>query len=399
MRHAEAALALAASVVLPSRGAVAQPAPETDRVVDVVIAAPPGPAATLEAALREPMDRLGLRLRWFRVDWFELAQVFALDLDAPPAVARVWFDLVGVSARARGEPTDAQATMYVVDGPWARVLVRDVPLETGFDEVVREELAAILLSSVEGILNGAPLGRPREEVREELGVEPLPPRPTPTATPTPTPTPTGTDTSPEPRASASGQTTTTMGDLLVLELGLGYEPSGFADGVGAVHGVGLSLALGARRGFARGGGWLTGEYRLPVEVGGNQGVGVRLDVGALRLLAVVELAFTERFALQLAAGGGVDIVRVEPRRTGALDVQLEPVSHDARGIVQMLLGVRLVVSEPFSLWLGVGLDIDPAQVRYVVRGPDGTVVVLVPWLARPFGVLRLAFDLLGSDAE
>jgi hypothetical protein len=396
MRRAEAALALAASVVLPSPDAVAQPVPETDRVVDVVIAAPPEPAASLEAALREPMDRLGLRLRWFRVDWFELAQVFAPDPDAPPAVARVWFDLVGVSARARGAPLDAQATMYVVDGPWARVLVRDVPLETGFDEVVREELAAILLSSVEGILNGAPLGRPREEVREELGVEASPPRPTSTSTTTSTTA--VTDTPTEPRASASGQTptTTTTGDLLVLELGLGYEPSGFADDVGAVHGLGLSLALGARRGFARGGGWLTGEYRLPVEEDGNQGVGVRLDVGALRLLAVVELAFTDRFALQLAAGGGVDIVRVEPRRTGAVDVQLEPVSHAARGIIQLLLGVRLVISRPFSLWLGVGVDVDPAQVRYVVQVPDGTAVVLVPWLVRPFGMLRLCFDVLGG---
>jgi hypothetical protein len=392
MRRAEAVLALAASVVLPSPAAVAQALPETDRVVDVVIAAPPGPAATLEAALREPMDRLGLRLRWFRVDWFELAQVFAPDPDAPPAVARVWFDLVGISARARGEPIDAQATMYVVDGPWARVLVRDVPLETGLDEVVREELAAILLSGVEGILNGAPLGRPREEVREELGVEAVSPTTASTSTTTSTPV--------SPTTTTTTTTTTTRTrDLLVLELGLGYEPSGFADDVGAVHGLGLSLALGARRGFARWGGWLTGEYRLPVEMDGSQGVGVRLDVGALRLLAVVELAFTDRFALQLAAGGGLDIVRIEPRRTGALDVQLEPVSHDARGIVQMLVGVRLVVSEPFSLWLGVGVDVDPAQVRYVVRGPDGTVVVLDPWLARPFGMLRLAFDLLGGGAE
>jgi hypothetical protein len=184
-----------------------------------------------------------------------------------------------------------------------------------------------------------------------------------------------------------------------LEIGLGYAPSGFADDVRAAHSFGLSLALGARRGFARWGGWLTGDYRLPIEVDGNQGVGVRLDVGALRLLAVVELAFSDRFALQLAVGGGVDVVRIEPRRTGTLEVHLEPVSHDARGIIQTLLGVRLVVSGPFSLWLGVGVDIDPAQVRYVVQNHGDTNVVLVPWRARPFGVVRLSFDVLGGAVD
>ena len=127
-------------------------------------------------------------------------------------------------SEASPEPEEPAAVVYLVDGSWDRVLVRTVPLDEGLDEVARQELAEILAAGVEGILAGAAPGRPREEVRRDLGIE-VPAPPPPESPPIEAP--------PVPPAEP------TFGDRFSLALGAAYEPEGFAGGSIVAHGFGL----------------------------------------------------------------------------------------------------------------------------------------------------------------
>ncbi|MBI5487258.1 MAG: hypothetical protein HY905_07995 [Deltaproteobacteria bacterium] len=360
----------------------------TDRVVDVVIAAMPDDAAALEDALREPLERQGVRLRWMRVEWFELSAVVVPDASAPPAAARAWFDLVGISRRAV-EPDRPAAVVYLVDGPWDHVLVRTVPLDAGLDEVARQELAEILASGVEGIIAGAAPGRSREEVRLELGVaapveppvEPLSPDAPPVELPLPPPEP------PEPA----------FADRFALELGAGYELSGVSSGAAVAHGFELRLGLAQREGGMRFGGSVSGAYRLPLEAAG-EAVGVRLDIGSIRARVFLDFPFGSWFVLRAGVGAGLDLARVEPRQTQDSDLQLAPVGYEAAGVLQAAVGGGIALGQGIGLWLGLGIDIDVAHRRYVVDRGGPREVVLEPWPVRPFGSVAVAFDLLARGS-
>jgi hypothetical protein len=362
-----------AAGVLAARTAAADGIP-ADQVVDVVIAADPASAALLEIALREPLQRQGVRVRWMRVEWFELSDVVVPDPSAPAALARAWFDMVGISRRP-GDPPGPVAVVYLTDGPWDRILVRTVPFDRGLDEVTREELCQILASGVEGIRAGATPGRPRDEVRAELGVA-LAPMPVEQAPPPPA--------LPPP---------TTPADLLTLDLAVDYAVVGFSGTTLPAHRFGLQLGLAERSSTVRFGGWLLGGYQLPLEVE-RDGVGVRIDTGMLRLLGTAELPLGSWFALHLAVGAGVDVARVEPQRTGGAAVQLEPVSTETSGVLLGQFAGRFVLGGGLAVWLGVGVDIDPVPRRYVIDRAGTRETVLEPWLARPFGFVRLSYDLL-----
>lgn len=370
---AAAAALLAWGVAAPAR---AEPG---GLVAEVVIAAAPADAVRLELALNEPLDRLGVRVRWMRVEWFELSEVVTPDDDAPAADVRAWFDLVGISAREGSAPA---ATVYLADAAWERVLVRSVPFEAGLDELAREELATIVLSAVEGLLSGQAVGRSREQVREELGLElrDAPPSEVPPAAPVP------------PVLVATVERT--FAERWRLEPAVAYRPGGLAREGGATHGLVLGIGLTERTGFARWGAWLSGGYRVPFAAEGAEGVGVRLDVGVLRASAAVELAFSDTLALQLALGGGIDVVRAEPRAEAGLGVELESAATFVEGVLEALVAVRIVLSPTMSLWLGVGVEVDPAAAPYVVRRSGVSSVVLDPWFARPFGSVGLSFDVL-----
>ncbi|MBI5491075.1 MAG: hypothetical protein HY905_27335 [Deltaproteobacteria bacterium] len=377
-----------ATALLVGAGLLLAPAARAEPgelVADVVIAAAPEDAALLEIALREPLDRLGVRVRWMRVEWFELSEVVTPEAGAPDADVRVWFDLVGISRPAGEEP---RATVYLADGGWQRVLVRGVGFGAGLDEVAREELATIVLTAVEGILAGEAVGRSREEVREELGVE-VPELP-PSEPPPPEPG------LPRAAEASRGVEGPTFAERMRLELGAIYEPGGFAGAVGAVHGIGLEVGLVERAGLVRWGGWLAGGYTIPIEVEGVDGVGVRLDVGSIRALGSLELAISAPLAFRIAVGGGVDIVRAEPTARVGTDAELESVETSAAGILEAIVGLRIVLVEPVSLWFGVGVDVDPAAARYVVHRGGESIAVLEPWVARPFGSFGLTFDILGG---
>src|SRR5439155_7459900 len=88
----------------------------------------------------------------------------------------------------------------------------------------------------------------------------------------------------------------------------------YSRGVALVHGPALygGMALGAAN--VRPASWMTAQYRWPI-VSENSPVGFRLDTTALRLLVGAELDVAPRVTIELGVGGGVDIMRLEPRRS------------------------------------------------------------------------------------
>mgnify|MGYP001578737803 CR=1 FL=1 len=95
-------------------------------------------------------------------------------------------------------------------------------------------------------------------------------------------------------------------------------------------------------------------------------------------------------------GGGIEIVRVEPRRTRDWELQLAPVGYEAAGILEAALRAGFRVAEGIALWLGLGGDADVTRRRYVIDRGGVRDVVLDPWPARPFGSVSVTFDLLAG---
>ena len=346
---------------------------EDGRVVDVVVAATPEEAAGLEEVLVELLGRFGVALRLERIDGLDPGVVVTPDPSAPPAVARAWIDLGGTP----GPNGARQATLYLADGTWERIRVRHVALDLGVDEVVREELAHMLASGVEGILAGRPLEQTREEVRIELGLPVSEPAPPPAAEVSEVP-----PELPAPRPRS-----------LAFDLGVGYDVSGFADEAPASHGPLVALGLALRAVPLRPGLWLTLQYRLPVEAEAVP-IGAQLDQGVFRLLASIDVPLLSGFALTVLLGGGLDVARTTPRLAAGETGRLEAASTAVFGVMRAVVGLRVRLFGATALEFAVGCDVDGQQRTYVARLDGAKHAILEPWIVRPLAMLTLLTDLL-----
>ena len=359
-------LSLLAFLMLGSPPAArADASPADERTVDLVVAGTAENTAALEEVAGELLRRLDCGLRTSRIDRLEASAVVTPDPSAPPAVARAWIDL----ATAPGPDGSGQAVLYLVDPAWERIRVRRVPLDDGVDEVVREELAHMLASGVQGLLAGLPLEQTRDEVRVELGVPAPPPAPPPVPVSPPA----------EPRT-------------LALDLGVGYDVMVFSDAAWVSHGPVAALGLALRRVMLRPALWLTLQYRAPLEADGDP-IGVRLDQGVFRLLTSFDVPLVRRFALTVLLGGGIDVVRSTPQLAPHATGRLEAPSTAVYGVVRGMVGFRARLFGATDLLFAIGCDVDGEQRTWFARRDDIEQVVLEPWIARPFVLLTVVTDL------
>jgi len=338
---------------------------EPKRLVEVAVVGRALDASALEAVVRELLERFDVESRVSRLEDLDLREVVTPRPEVAELVARAWFDL-----------RDAhRATMYLVDRKWERVLVRNVPLPHGLDEVAREELGHILEASVETLLAGGQVGLPREEVRTSLGVPAAPPpaRPPPPRAETPRP---------GPEAPPGGP---------AITLGAFWELQGFSSGALVTHGPGASLGFAPSRAPLRPTAWFTAQYRLPVIVEGER-IGVRLDALALRLLVGFDLASSDRVTLSAGAGGGADLVHIAPRSDDAA-VSLDASRWTAVPFGRVSVAGRVRIMPNASVGLGVGADIDWIDTVYTVERSAKAVAVLDPWGIRPSMLLAFVGEL------
>jgi hypothetical protein len=337
----------------------AEDAPAGAHVVDLTLAASDSEAAAMERVARELLERLDVTVRVTRVPKIEPRVVVTPEPGAPPAVARIWVDLSG----------DGAPTLYVVDAPWERVLVRHLPPAS--DEVTREAAAHILETAVDALLRGARLGVEREKV-ELPALAPVEPAGRASTSPQPVP---GPPSIPAPRSPVRP-------NLLRGELALSYEIQLFGPGPVVRQGPELSVGLTLGHGRVRPGALVAVQYRIPAIVD-DIPVGLRFDSFATRALGVLDVSLTRRITLRAGLGAAFDFDRVSPRAGADPAVMIGAPASYLVPVLRITGGADIVLLEHLALDFGAALDLDFSGTQYVATDRGSPVVDFTPWPARP----------------
>jgi hypothetical protein len=251
----------------------------------------------------------------------------------------------------------ALVTIYVVDGAWQRILVRQVPRSSS-QEVVRETVARIVSTAVEALLAGS-----FDKYSEPVALQA--PRPSP----------------PPERAAAFSPESTAR--ALAARGGVMYEVDLDGRGPSFVHGPALYGALAFGAGAVRPALWITGQYRWPV-VDDRPPIGFRLDTTALRLLAGAEVATGSILTFELGVGAGVDLVRLEPRRSIADDsIWVASERSLVIGVARAMAGARWRIGRSLSAHTVFVADADPSRTRLLFEGSQGQEAIRSPYGVRP----------------
>jgi hypothetical protein len=347
------ALAVVASVLLAPSSAHAETRPPPE--VSIVIAAEARAADDLELVVRELLARLAVAVQVTETARIDVHEVASPLPSAGPLLARVWIDF----------KKPGKATLYLLSITQDRLLVRTVERAPTGDELAREELGHILETAIEGLLSGANVGLPRADVIPLL--EPAEPKPAPPLPPPPAPKPE---------------------TVRWWQVGALYEVSALSSQVRFTHGPMLSLLFRAPLRPATVGLWLTGQYRLPVDLATSP-AGATFHAVALRGLVTLDSALSKGFVLRTGIGGGADIVQMQPMAiAGYVPATSQVLSY---GVLRASAGIEARAAPSLILWFNVAGDLDPSGASYVVEPRAGEKVVLRPWIVRPAVALGAAF--------
>jgi hypothetical protein len=386
------ALALVACWLVP---AVASAQSGKSSRVELLTAGPDAQARQLESVLRELIGYLSVSAEYARADSVDPREVVTPVRAARPVLARVWIDL--------SQPE--RATVYIVDGPWERVLVRHVPLKGGVDEVAREQLAHIVSSALEALSSGARIGLTREEVEHSMFGRPASP-PHRDAASAGSGAPDRAKTT-EPSTSSSSSSSSSAApedyaardvyewhaqslDAPPLDLGLYYELQAWSHDQLVVHGPGAALRARFQRARGGPGIWLSAQYRFAVTVD-EPPIGVRLHSGAGRALGTFDWAVANRTELRAGLGIGLDVVDVEPRQlTAGAGTELAPERTTLVPLLRALVALEHRFVGNTAINAALALDLELIDARYVVERDDSKQLVFDPWTLRPAIVLGIS---------
>lgn len=350
------ALVLAGATPATSSEAPA-PAEATERVVDVVIAAPPEARARLDERVRELVGPLPARLRTSAVDVVDPAVV--IDETSAGVFAKVWIDAMDLGT----------TRIYIVDAGADRILVRKVRLATGLDEVAIDEIGLIVESSVDALLQGGTIGVAREVAARELGVaRPVVAVPPPARPPPP---------QPPPRARR-----------IVTDLAGGWSVRAWGDRR-VQHGPSIDVAALARTRMLDAGGALELAAVLPTRVRTRE-LELQLVGGSVRALAHLAGAIAPRWWWEGRIGTGVDIVR-DRSRARLPGVDIGAATTRAIGLIAVRTGPSVELGrtrDRLLVRLHATLDVEVAGIRWVTTEGEP---VFVPWRARPGVTLAIGW--------
>jgi len=360
------ALAVGAALVLASaRPAGAEPPSPTPSVaprVQVILVGALGDDLALAALVREWLEGSDLAPSVTRAERLDLAELRVPGPDGAPV--RLWLVPVG------GE----RARLYVAEPRARRYFSRDVPIPAGLDEVGREHVAQVVLSSTLAFLAGTasvPLEQVERAWIDDGAHRPAPAGATSTtasaAAPAPPPPP-----APTPRRDAAAPT---------AQIGLGGL-YGVADGgaAGLATGPGLLLELATTLGRVRVGGQLEGAYRLPREVPTEH---LTLELRGATACAAAEAcaALHPRVCWRLAAGAGVTVTEVVPTPRGGAAVTTVARDRASAAVLRVAIGPEWHRAGARA-GLGAHLDVTPVGLRYeLVDGAARRSELVLPRVA------------------
>jgi len=378
-------LVLALGLVAAAPRARAQEAAQ----VDVSCAGRDADVTALELVLRELL--VSTRIEVTRVVGGSVDDVLRRSASARRvAPVRVWIDLRG--------PT--HAIVVLVDARTERVVIRQVPLASSqrADEVVCEEVAHIVSTSLRAILAGVPVGVSRDDARRELGRIAAPT----SAAGSPATAPTGagpvavapTAAATRQRESPARTPNTRRWSAPSLRVALGYEARLWSSDE-LTHGAALSVDAGAVLGRVRIGARLESVPRLRVRRASDS-LGVVLDPLGARLLATFAWRATRLLTLDSSAGAALEIVRVRATRTALTSADLVLATPRTRvdALVSLAVGASLTLGPRIAFGARFSVDVDPAAGRYVWLRDGEPVVVYAPAALRPALLLYVSGELL-----
>lgn len=355
------------------RVASAQEAAPSRRVVEVLIAGGGPDAAPLEETVRELLSRLTLVMESQTVGHIDAEEASFRSTSRPSLLARV-----GVDLRVKDV-----AAVTVVDGRTGDVTLRRTVRRDGPPAVVREELAHVVQAAVDPMLLAE-----RDRVS---ALPPAPPPPEPVALPVPTPAPAAD--APPPRDVAQTSPDASRSPF-ALDLSTMAGAGSYASGAGAVARAGGGAALVWRRGLRPSVG-LAAHYLFPFETGSDVAL-AHVGVASFRGAAALEIVGNTSFALDVAAGGGLDVLRVEPRSNVLPADRLGATTHRVDPIASTAVTGHLAIGAGTALSLLVGADVDLTSRRWVVEGAAQRVEAFAPWRVRPMMMLGFTFTALGD---
>jgi hypothetical protein len=325
---------------------------ESKRTVDVTIVAGGEDTVPLMGTIGEDLGRLGLEA---------VPHPVAFPEPPPAAGTRtpnldVWVDL---------------ASRYE-----ALVVVRSDHLEVrrtiardGSPAVVREEIGEAVRSAVEAEL--APQEAP--PAAPPVALAP-PPAASPTTFERPTPLP-----GPAPRWLALDITMLAGGGFVSSESGL-------------VPRLGGGVVLGSRRRL-RPSLTVTAQYLVPFDSLVSSNVTITTSIVSLRAVPAIEALHASWAALDLGAGGGIDIVSVDTQSASGVRPEHVPTYVDP--ILTALATAYVALTPGVMLTLVAGAEMDLAPPGYYV-GPAPPEATLAPWRLRPVVMAGFTFTAFGG---
>jgi hypothetical protein len=342
------------SLLLVASIAIASSVRAQPRFVEVTLGS--SELDSMRPVLDELMARHDVRSVVSTSEGIELSEVVR-PRDDPSRLGYVWID----------QRSPQELTVYIADATASRILVRSIALDAAVvDEVARETVGHIVEATVDALAQGTPIGRPREEIERELGVEASPEPPEVEQPPVEPPAP--------PEAPTPDVT---------FGLGVNYSARGYADEL-VLHGPGLQLEIRGRD-PVRFGGRISGSFYPPI-TRDAQLAGVELIGGAGFVDALLDLQLAPAVYLGFSLGVGVDALRVTPHPGADPDVALADPFTMVAVLVRGSIGLMIDPPDvPIAFRLDYWLGVDPTDVRYVVRRSGGAEPVLDPWLAQPSG--------------
>lgn len=338
--------------------------PAARRLVEIAIAGDAKSRTAVETVLRERVTSHRLDPSFAARDTIESRDVLAGGPKNDARLAVVWIDLA-----------DAEhANLFVVDEANERVLVRKVARHDN-PEVTYEEIGHIVELTLEALVAGELIGMTREAAREEL----LPPAPEPAAAPVAAPPiePPPDRVVTEPSAPPASWNVGT---------GLGYAARVPGGGLGVAHTLGAHFELLRFRRDLGFGGILGAEYRFPATAETENGT-VRAESGAFTLLGAVGFASPRRNVVELALGGGLELVHVGGEAAPSRPIRFTE-RTDVVPFVRALVRYRHRTS-PVPVFVGFGADLPIADKRYSLERGAEQIVLFDPWRVRPFATIGI----------
>ena len=266
---------------------------------------------------------------------------------------------------------DRRAQLYFRGPAGRKFLLRELGLGRGLDAIGREQVAQVIESSSLALLQSS-VGLDRAEARAAIARSRAS-EPTRDAAP-----PDGDAEPPQRRTSHRTE----------AWIAARYAAAWYGTDLGALHGPGVELGLGWRGPpFLRA--RVSGEWLLPRSFSVGQ-IEVSLQTTRLRALAdvgVVEAARAHR--LLLGVGGGLDLVRLEPR---ALDVGVAAAPRSTSSAPMLTAELRYEArSGPWALALALQVDWSLLETHYDLERAGSSTRLVTPWLVRPGALLALAW--------